>query len=289
MNNHNADRAKADEVQETLAGRGMTSTERAAWRAARRRSRKRLLVLAGVGVLVCGALYSWWSTENDPGKLGLEAYDAGRYEQAIEYFTRALRKNPQDATTFACRALAYLQEGNLERSLNDSEKAIRLAPDRGLGYVAKANALTALGQAPKALEVLNEGIRRDPKSARAYYTRAELVRKYGLQGADPVTDLQEAVGLNPQFTRAYAWLGILYDGRQEYDKAVVVCDRALELEKAQGSTDKEARALAYFGRGLALCELDQEKQGNEDIEMALRLNPGLGKALRPDGKKLRRP
>src|SRR5947209_1980358 len=154
MDTKSTDHARPDEAPKSHAGKGMTSTERAAWRAARRRSRKRILVLVGVGLLVCGSLYLWWSEENKPSKLGKGAFDEGRYDEAIKHFTRALNDNPKDAIAYADRAQAYRKKGDLGRSLADGNHAIRLAPDLGIGYVAKANTLTALGLAPKALEVL---------------------------------------------------------------------------------------------------------------------------------------
>ena len=277
MDNQSTEPARPDEVQPPSVGKTMTATEQAAWRAARRRSRKRILLLVGVGALVCGALYSWWSAETKPRKAGWDAYEAKKYDVAIENFTRALRDDPKDASAYAGRALAYCKKGAPERSLIDSNKAIKLAPDAGVTYTAKAYALTALGWPSKALEALNEGIRRDPRYAPAYFARAELAWRHGLKEVDPIADLQESIRLDPKYAPAYALLGLLYDGREEYDKALAACNKALELDPRD--------ALAYLGRGMALSEMHEEKMGNEDIQKAFRLDPRLQAAFEKMAKK----
>jgi tetratricopeptide (TPR) repeat protein len=238
-----------------------------AWRAAVRRSRKRLLIILGFALVVGGAVSWWWSTGTNETREGQEALDAKKYDEAITHFSRAIRGNPRNAVAYAGRSWAYMARGEPQKALADSEAAIRLSPGLCDGYRARANVLANTDRLPEAMDALNEAIRRAPECGPAYYDRALLASKYGLKDTRSLADIQEAIRLDPKFAPAHMLEGYLLYERKEYDQAVAACDRALQIDRNY--------ARAYFYRGMALLAKGALEQGRADVQRALGLDSSL--------------
>ena len=98
---------------------------------------------------------------------GVEKYDAGNYQGAIDDYTKAIEINPQDYT-------AYNNRGHAKRYLNDRQRAI-------------ADFTTAI-------EI-------NPRIVLAYFNRGIDRFKLGdLRGA--ITDYDKAIEIDPQFEDA---------------------------------------------------------------------------------------
>ena len=58
---------------------------------------------------------------------GRKLYFRGRYDEAIEEYTEAIRLNPEYASAYMNRGLSYKQIGKKDEALADFEKVITLA------------------------------------------------------------------------------------------------------------------------------------------------------------------
>jgi hypothetical protein len=95
---------------------------------------------------------------------------AGRYQEAIQAFDRAVRARPVDARARAERGFAYLTSGATERSISDFDDARVLTQDRGLLSQIYLNLATASQKlnAPEAERLaLVLALRRGSREARA--------------------------------------------------------------------------------------------------------------------------
>jgi len=72
---------------------------------------------------------------------GNEAFKAQRYEEAIEYFTKAIECNPNDHVFYSNRSGSYLNSGNYEKALEDAETCVKMNPSWPRGYQRKGTAL----------------------------------------------------------------------------------------------------------------------------------------------------
>jgi tetratricopeptide (TPR) repeat protein len=252
-----------------------------AWRAAVRRSRKRLLIILGFLAVVGGAVYSWWSSGTNEAREGQEALDAKKYDEAITHFSRAIRGNPRHAVAYAGRSWAYLARGEPQKALADSDAAIRLSPGLCDGYRARANVLASTNRLPEAIDALSEAIRRAPECGPAYYDRALLASRHGFKDAKPLADVQEAIRLDPKSAPAHALAGFILYQQKKYDEAIAACDRALAID------GKEAQA--YFWRGWAELAKGELKQGGRDLDRAQTLDPSLRAVFEQERQKFAGP
>jgi tetratricopeptide (TPR) repeat protein len=76
----------------------------------------------------------------------------GKTDEAIEALEKALELNPGVVQAMCNLANAYLQKGDVQKSLAMNRKMLDLAPDFALGYNNLANVYHLLGEMEKAIE-----------------------------------------------------------------------------------------------------------------------------------------
>lgn len=73
------------------------------------------------------------------------------YEQAINFYTKAIEVNPNNAIYFGNRSMAYLRTECFGAALRDATKAIAADRDYVKGYYRRAEAYMSLGKFKLAL------------------------------------------------------------------------------------------------------------------------------------------
>jgi DnaJ family protein C protein 8 len=138
-------------------------------------------------------------------KLGNDAFAAGKYSDAIEFYSQGLVLDPQNHVLFSNRSAAFLARnymGDAYAALADATACVRIQPSFSKGYNRKAQALMLLRQYEDAIGTLTSGLRADPTSdaMRDLLTKAQsalseermaLVRKQEQQAALEAQRLEE--------------------------------------------------------------------------------------------------
>lgn len=149
---------------------------------------------------------------------------------AIPAFSRAIEKDGQHAGAFCQRGLAYATLDDLRAASADFERARQL----GLSDVqlAEINKLTA-----------------------KYYSRAEgaMAEERYQQALKSFTD---ALLVSPAFGRAWLRKGDAYFMLENYDSAIANYNQAVAHEEM---------SFAYFRRGLAYQQMNEEQSASQDF------------------------
>ncbi len=140
------------------------------------------------------------------------------FEKAFEFFSDAIKANPQDAFIFLP-----------DKALTDLNEAIRLDPKNAVCYRHPADIWAAKGDSDKAIADCTRAIRLDPKDADSYQCRSEI---WGTRKDDDkaIADYDEAVRLDPQNASGYRSRGHVFLKKSDYDKALADFDQALRLD-----------------------------------------------------------
>ena len=220
----------------------------------------------GIAIIILIALVSW-ALVDTLGKekysnLGIEEYEKGNYDKAIEYFTMAIELTPNNAIAYHNRGLAYLKTGSkytpegkasLEKAISDYSKAVELKPDYVEAYYHRGVARIEFihfydkpfSQAEN--EMFNEGL----------------------------NDFNKAIELDGAFYLSYAGMGNAYDRYGEFEEAVKWYNKALENEnKILQKWGKEALAGIYYSRGRAYQRVE-DPQAIQDYEKSLEYDPNF--------------
>jgi len=165
---------------------------------------------------------------------GLDAHQAGRYEEAIEFYTLAI-----EAGDLPDRSLAYVYN------------------NRGASY-------RNLDRFNESIEDYDVAIRLNPDYATAFYNRGIAYDRKGFHSL-AIDDFDTAIRLNPDLSDAYNQRGLAYvrDGR--YDIAIENFSEAIRLDPESDS--------AYFHRGLAYQAKGEAGRAAEDLRKSQALNP----------------
>ena len=86
------------------------------------------------------------------------AFKEGKWAEAVRFYSRAIKFEPQDYVSIANRSAAYLKKGEPEKALADAEECIKLKRKYSKGHVRKAGALHALKKYNSEVKAYHYGL-----------------------------------------------------------------------------------------------------------------------------------
>jgi Flp pilus assembly protein TadD len=138
------------------------------------------------------------------------AYDSlGRYQEAIESSTQAVRINPDYAQARYNLGLAYSRVGRWQDAVEPYKQAIRIRPDYTRAYNNLGVAYDNLGRRQDAIEAYKQTIRIDSDYAEAYLNLGVAYYRDG-RYKDAVEPYKQAIKIKPDFVLAHYNLGVDY-------------------------------------------------------------------------------
>jgi len=109
---------------------------------------------------------------------GLTLNYAGRHEEAIKSYRKALRLNPFPPTRFYfCLAIAYRDAKRYEEAIAESKKALEQAPNCLFAHTCLASCYALMGRREDAHAEMEEALRINPKLSLAR-TAKMIMYKY---------------------------------------------------------------------------------------------------------------
>lgn len=95
---------------------------------------------------------------------GNELFKAQKYPEAVEQYTEAIARNPDDHRVYSNRAACYTKLAAFNEALKDADKCIEIAPEFAKGYTRKGHVEFFTKQYDKALETYQAGLAKDPEN-----------------------------------------------------------------------------------------------------------------------------
>jgi len=158
----------------------------------------------------------------------LEAYNAGKYDEALAGFQKFLEKNPTLYQT-------HINIGNCYRKLNKYEEAIAEYKEVLKYEPTSVQALTNLGECyakeghlDKAKKYFEKVTAQSPNDPVVFYNLAEIYFNAGAVD-DAIENYQKALELKPDWPPAIIKLGYAYLNKNDIPKAVTYFKKYLEV------------------------------------------------------------
>lgn len=177
---------------------------------------------------------------------GIQLYNQGEYEQAIESFQAGIERDPEQPALWANMGNAHLRLRQFDQAVTAYEKAIALSPEDPVLYQNLGGVYSAMGDSDKAKEAYEKaatiGAGSDPKAAATNYYNMGVTFINSGRTKEASEALQKAVQADPSHAEAHYQLGLTLLGLNQVDQSVVHLKKYVEL-KPTGSDAEVAKQL----------------------------------------------
>jgi len=182
----------------------------------------------------------------------------------IEDYTKKIKEDPNNASYYNNRGIAYSNLEDYEKAIQDYNRAIELNPNDDSVYFNRGTVYYCLKEFEKAIENYNKGIELNPNDNFVYFNRGNIhfkLEKY----EKAIQDYNKAIELEPNDASYYNNRGTIFTNLEKYEEAIQDYNRAIELEPNDAST--------YFNRGIAFANLNNYDKAIENLNKTIELNP----------------
>jgi tetratricopeptide (TPR) repeat protein len=171
---------------------------------------------------------------------GLEYYEAGELDAALEKLEVANRIWPNSPTFLRYLGHVNLNKGNYNAAISSYDKAIQLTREYWEGdeslydkyeidvYAKRGEAFFYMGNYDAALLDYSQAIRLDEKNSLYWNNRGEIYRSKGDYN-HAIGDFLKAIEINNRYTEAFNNLGLVYYGMENYDRAIEYFNKVIEI------------------------------------------------------------
>ena len=188
----------------------------------------------------------------------------GKLDEAVDAYTRALARRPDDASLYYDRGVALGRQGNWDDAIADYTQAIEHDAAMARAYNNRAAAYAHQRRFEAAVADFTKALSLDSKSALAYRNRGLAYHDLG-QVAPSIDDYTVAIRLDPHDSQSLFERGNVYLDAGQYPKAISDFDQAIALDPK--------RAAAWLNRGEARRRLGQTQRAQADLAQAYVLDP----------------
>jgi predicted O-linked N-acetylglucosamine transferase (SPINDLY family) len=202
--------------------------------------------------------------------LGHALAEAGRAEDAIASYDRALASRPQFAEALYGQGNALQRLGRHEEALARYDRALAIAPGRPEILANRGNTLHDLKRYDEALASYDRALAVMPGAALLHINRANSLRELK-RPEDALASLDRALAIAPEDVDALNNRGNILLDLRRYADALGSFDRAM----ARSPGD----AVVHYNHGYALQLLKRYEAALASYEMALAIDPRLADAL----------
>lgn len=165
---------------------------------------------------------------------GLEYFDKGYYDQAINDYSASIDLDAGKADVYNNRGTAYQAKRDFDRAIADFDKAISLDPRHALAYNNRGIAHAGKGEFDLAIASYDRAIGLSPAYADAYNNRGYAHARTG-ENDRAIEDFGQAIALDQQNFLAYRNRARVYQNLGQYDRAIADYRRALELRPSESA------------------------------------------------------
>ena len=220
------------------------------------------------------------STELSWINKGDEKFEYKSYEEALEFYDRAINKNPASGEAWRKKADCLVKLERYEEAVECYNNALNINPDDSEALENKDAAFLFLrdkdywndkgieyddlGEYKKAIECYDKALEIDPDYVYPHYNKGLSFSDLG-DYEQAIESYNKAIELDPKHSKAWYCMGNAYDNLGNSEKALECYDRAIEINPNYADAWNN-KAYVYIG-------LEKYEEGLECCEKSLEIDP----------------
>lgn len=203
-----------------------------------------------------------------------ELYNLGRYQDALQEYTKQLQSDPDDVAAVTMIANCNTALGNHAEALRMAKTAVAMDPTYDFVHRTAGVAHQNLGHKKEAEVHYREAVRLNPENYRNHtYLGSYLTQVSKCDEA--IRHLEEARRLEPNEPEPLRDLSLAYSEKGDFEKSLQLAIEALKLDPDESDS--------HLAIGLSQLAKGDNVSAEKHISEALRIkphNPGAENALR---------
>jgi tetratricopeptide (TPR) repeat protein len=156
-------------------------------------------VVAPLAIVTASTVGASFLPENRSGAYytqGVDHLEQGQLNQALDDIDQAIEIDPKNPENYHLRGYVYDELGHYDQAINDYTRAIELGVDSPYWtYSNRGLSYAQSGDIPRALTDLNEAIKINPEFADAYFIRGLVYSDLG-NSEQAISDLEKSLKLD---------------------------------------------------------------------------------------------
>jgi len=161
--------------------------------------------------------------------MGLAMYKKGDLDKAIHYYQKAILSDPDFAEAHNNLGVALVDQNKLEEGISHYKEAIRLKPDHPQAPGNLTKAVEGLQRIDEKITETQNKLKLEPKNIDHYYRLGVL---HYLKGHfdDAAEYHRNALSIQPNYVKSLKGLSAIYCMKKEYDSAIAITRKMIELQ-----------------------------------------------------------
>lgn len=223
----------------------------------------------------------------------------GVWGSEVSLWEDTVKKSPAKARSYNGLGLAYENAGRNDEAIRSYAKAVVIRPEYPVAYNNLGSVYTKEKQYDRAIQEYSTAISLEPGNA-IFRNNRGIAYLYASDLDRAIADFLSAISLDTYYAAAYGFLGIAFHGKGMDERAVEVFSRAISLRPedvsfhynralSYGSMKEYDKAIAdstraialdpgvaevYIGRGVFYAELGRFDESIADFTSAISIDPG---------------
>ena len=148
------------------------------------------LALVFIALFPTAPAYAHWAPSPDPAVQhnyyrAVHYSGKGQFDKAIAEFTKAIKREPENAGLYRARAMSYLDKGDYDSAILDLSRAIEIQPKIPSQYYHRARAYYEKGMCHAAIADCDKSLKLMPKYSPAVALRKQAIKKKSTATENP--------------------------------------------------------------------------------------------------------
>ena len=190
-------------------------------------------------------------------------YSMGNKEEAIEYYNKSIKLNPNYAEAFFNKGICLSNLKYKEEAIQNYDKAISINPNFTDAYFQRGYCLYNIKKYQLSMQDMNKVLELNPNYYQAYYEKGFCFLKMK-RIEEAIIEITKAIEQNPNFENAYFQRGYCYELLKNYKSAIDDYYKVIKLNNLSYKV--------FYRLGICLININKIDEALEMFNKAIDLN-----------------